>query len=174
MRALVVLALALLFVACEKQVEENTEPGYISYTLSGKQTLFTGSLETYHKSDTGVCVLRSSGSVPGYSYMINGFGGVTYNRITIVMKADSLAAGSYSSGGAVNFVSTVELKFEPMLGYVFHTGLNNRKPFSVQITKHEAGRLSGSFSGRVFQALNGNNADSVDISGIISNVEVQY
>jgi hypothetical protein len=61
-------------------------------------------------------------------------------------------------------------------GYLFGFALYNRASLQVQVTKHSAGRASGTFSGRVYRPASGssNPSDSSDISGEFNNLEVRY
>jgi hypothetical protein len=169
-RNLCLLTAILLLAGCAKETAE--EESYFSYTLNGIAIRHTGNYQSYSATGKGVFVEKSI--APGIQVShIEGFSGM-YDGIMLTLMTDSLAAGTYSSGGdPARTAIGIQMAAGLNNGYVFGQAFYSRKTLLVQVTKHSGGRLSGTFSGRVYRPSS-NPTDSADISGEFSNLEVRY
>lgn len=176
MRNLCLLITITLFAACTKETEEES---YISYTYKGTEVKYTGSYQSWQATKKGIYAETSTGTSPfGPPYfIIQGFDGGN-GGIMIMLRSDSVTAGTYSSYGDPNHLATgIQMKPDsnPAVGYVFSSVLYNPKAMLVNITRHSDGRVSGTFSCWVYNHLMTlPPKDSTEISGEFKNVEVRY
>jgi hypothetical protein len=134
---------------------------------------YTGGYKRVTASGIGVYARKVIPSAAGnaFRYTITGQIGVN-KQINIVIITDSLKTGSYTTSLLSNAVTSVKID---SIQY-----LNNRPEdiLTITITKHLAGIIEGSVSGKLSSAKTENGSstytDAVITNGLFKNVVMQY